>query len=199
MTYNDKLKPILGDLENKEIELAGGSVVGMVLSITNSLINYICNLTIGKKRYEEVQEEVLKIRQEAELLRDETLDMIDKDKEVLEKILISYKCRKEKPNEFEQTNKKAVEFCVEVTKKALETVELVKRISKVGNRMLASDFEICRIYAIASVRASIVNIEVNLKSIEDERFKKEIKDIYLKNYEEARNLIKKEDIDFLSI
>ena len=43
--YNEKLNPILADLENKEVEIAGGSVVGMVLSTINSLIIYISNLT----------------------------------------------------------------------------------------------------------------------------------------------------------
>ena len=47
--YNEKLNPILNDLENKDIEIAGGSVVGMVLSTINSLIKYIANLTVDKK------------------------------------------------------------------------------------------------------------------------------------------------------
>ena len=47
--YNDKIKHILEDLENKDIDIAGGSVVGMVLSTINSLITYIANLTVGKK------------------------------------------------------------------------------------------------------------------------------------------------------
>ena len=160
--YNEKIVPILNDLENKEIELAGGSVVGMVLSITNSLINYICNLTVGKKRYENVQEEVLKIKEEANLLKKETLKVIDKDKEVLEKILDAYKLRKEKPEELENASKEGVKFCI---------------IEKVGNKMLASDFKICEYYAEASVKASIVNVEVNLKSINDKEFVEEIRNI----------------------
>lgn len=190
MSYYEKLRPILDDLENKEIELAGGSVVGMVLSITNSLIDYICNLTVGKKKYAEVQDEVLAIKKEAEILRNETLQIIDKDKEVLQEILSSYKIRKDHPEKLEKANKKAVEFCVKVTKKAVETLDLVKRIAKVGNRMLASDFKICEYYAFASVEASIVNIEVNLNSITDEEYKKEIKNVYSKDYEEAKKLIK---------
>ena len=71
--YNEKIRPILDDLENPEIELAGGSAVGMVLSITDSLISYICNLTIGKKKYENVQDEVIKIKKEAEVLRERRL------------------------------------------------------------------------------------------------------------------------------
>ena len=50
--YYEKLIPILSDLENKEIEIAGGSVVGMNLATINSLIKYISNLTLGKKKYE---------------------------------------------------------------------------------------------------------------------------------------------------
>jgi formiminotetrahydrofolate cyclodeaminase len=175
--YNEKIVPILNDLENKEIELAGGSVVGMVLSITNSLINYICNLTVGKKRYENVQEEVLKIKEEANLLKKETLKVIDKDKEVLEKILDAYKLRKEKPEELENASKEGVKFCITVMEKAIETLKLVKRIEKVGNKMLASDFKICEYYAEASVKASIVNVEVNLKSINDKEFVEEIRNI----------------------
>lgn len=188
MSHKEKIKPILDDLEDKEIEFAGGSVVGMMLSITNSLVNYICNLTIGKKKYENVQKEVLKIKEIAELLRNETLDIIDQDKEVLEKILLCYKNRKQEPEKYEMANKEAVEFCVKVTKKAVETLKLVEQISKVGNRMLASDFKISSIYAFASVEASIVNIEVNLNSMKDEAFKKEIKKIYNKDYEEAKKV-----------
>lgn len=188
MTHKEKIKPILNDLEDKEIEFAGGSVVGMMLSITNSLINYICNLTIGKKKYEAVQKEVLAIKEEAKLLRNEALDIIDQDKEVLEKILAAYKIRKGNPEKYEKANKEAVKFCIKVTEKGVETLKLVERITKVGNRMLASDFEISGIYAFASVQASIVNIEINLKSVQDEEFKTEMKKIYHKVYEEANIL-----------
>ena len=66
--YFEKMNPILNDLENKEIEIAGGSVVGIVLSTINSLITYISNLTIGKKKYEDVQDKVKDILLQAEYL-----------------------------------------------------------------------------------------------------------------------------------
>ena len=189
--YNEKLEPILEDLENKEIEIAGGSVVGMVLSELNSLIKYICNLTIGKKKYADVEEEVIKIKEEAENLKKEVLQIIDKDKEVLEKILSSYKTRKEEPEKYQETNKQAVEFCMKVTEKALETLKLTNKISKIGNQMLSSDFKICSYYGMASVEASIVNVKINLESIEDEQYKFETKLKYLKIHSDAE-LIKLE-------
>lgn len=186
--YNEKLIPILNDLEDKTIEIAGGSAVGMVLAITNSLIQYICNLTIGKKNYIDVQDEVIKIKNDAEKLKQDVLRAVDEDKEVLENILKAYKLRKEEPNKLEEVEKQAVKFCIEVTKKALETLKIADRISKVGNKMLSSDFEISKYYAFASVEASIVNVKINLDNVQDKEFKKENEKLYLKLYEEAKKI-----------
>lgn len=186
--YNEKLKPVLEDLENKDIELAGGSVVGIVLSTINSLIKYICNLTIGKKKYIGVEPEVKEILQQAEYLKMQVLNGIDKDKEVLEEILDKYKTRKQFPEAYIEANKKAVEFCMEVTNNSLETLKLAKKISEVGNKMLASDFKICSYYSFASVESSIVNVKINLKSIEDIKYKDKIEEQYNKILKEAQEI-----------
>lgn len=172
--YNEKLMPILEDLENKEIEIAGGSVVGMVLSTINSLIIYISNLTLGKKRYEDVQGKIKEILIEAEELKIKSLQAIDKDKKILEEILEAYKIKKENKEKYQEVCKNAVEFCMEVLNIAKNTLDLTEKIAKYGNKMLSSDFEICKYYSIASIKSAIVNVEINLKGIEDEVYKIEI-------------------------
>lgn len=190
--YSKKIEEILLDLENKDIHLAGGSTVGMVLSIVNSLIKYISNLTLGKKKYSEVQEDIKEILIEAENLKCKSLQVIDKDVEVLENLLAAYKERKENYERYDLKNRQAVNFCLDVTKIALDTLILSERISKVGNKMLASDFKICAYYAFASVEASIVNIKINLDALEDESYKKEIESNYTKIYARAQDI--KEEI-----
>lgn len=176
--YNEKLKPILADLENKEVEIAGGSVVGMVLSTVNSLIIYISNLTLGKKKYEDVQDKIKEILIEAEDLKIKSLKAIDKDKKILEEILIAYKIRKQNEQKYQEVCKNAVEFCMDVLNIAKKTLNLTEKITKYGNKMLSSDFEICRYYSIASIKSAIVNVEVNLNQIEDEQYKANIQKIY---------------------
>ena len=127
-----------------------------------------------------MQNEIIGIKENAKKLKQKALANIDKDKEILEKILICYKNKKEKPEEYQKICKEAVEFCLSITEDAVETLNLANRISKVGNKMLASDFEICKLYAVASIDASIVNIKINLDSIQDEEYKKKIEEIYLK-------------------
>ena len=186
--YYEKLIPILSDLESKDIEVAGGSVVPMVLSIINALIDYTCNLTKDKKNYENVREEVLKIKKESEELRKNTLEAIDKDEKILREILVAYKKKKEEPENLDEVSKKSAEFCIEVTENAVYTLKLAKRISQVGNRMLSSDFKICMMYAYTSVEASIENVKINVDSIKDEAYKKTLTEKYEKLYEEAKNI-----------
>ncbi len=188
--YNEKLKPILNDLEDPKIELAGGSTVGMILSIINSLICYICNLTIGKANYEKAQDEVIKIKEQTINLKEKMLYTIDQDKIVLEKILRAYKVKKSNPEMLESASKESVIFCKNVMDNAVETLELTKKIANVGNKMLASDFEIAKLYAFSSIEACVVNIEVNLKSVQDAEFVRKIRNEYKTNVANARNLMK---------
>ena len=163
---------------NKEVEIAGGSVVCMVLSITNALIDYICNLTKDKKNYENVREEVIRIQKESEELREKVLKAIDEDERILKEILAGYKKRKEDPERLEEICKKSAEFCLSVTENALNTLRLAKRISQIGNKMLSSDFKICLMYAYTSIQAGIENVKINIDSVEDEEFKKEMTNKY---------------------
>ena len=188
--YSEKMDLILNDLENKEIELAGGSVVGIVLSTVNSLIKYISNLTTGKKKYEDCQEKVTEILKRADKLKVETLQIIDEDKEILEEILKEYKSRKENYEKYQQVCKKSVEFCMQVLEKAYDTLKLSEEISKVGNKMLASDFKICKYYSFASIEAAIANVDINLNSLEDEQYKKIGKEKYKKILDNAKEIAK---------
>jgi len=188
--YNKKLEPILLDLESKDVEIAGGSVVGMVLSISNALIKYICNLTFNKKKYESVQSEVERIFNEVSILKNKSLEAIDKDKEVLEEILSAYKLRNENPSDYEEASKKSVVFCEEVLNYAFDTLKLSDDISKVGNKMLSSDFKICKYYSYASVKSAVVNVNINLESISDEEYKNEVNKRVNKILKEADKYMK---------
>ncbi len=184
--YSDKLVPILEDIESKETEIAGGAVVGIVLAEVNSLIEYICNLTVGKTKYKDVENEVIEIKRRAEDFKCRSSEVIDKDKDVLEEVLKFYKTRKENPIDYEKASKKAVEFCMNVTTLALDTLKIVNKISKIGNKMLSSDFKICSYYAFASVQSSIVNVDINLNGIEDEAYKMQKQKECMEILEEAK-------------
>ena len=104
------------------------------------------------------------------------MQIIDKDKEILEEILEAYKIRKQDEEKYQIICKKATDFCVEVVYIANDTLKLSNEIAKVGNKMLSSDFKICKYYAIGSVQSAMENVYINLKSVEDEQFVNEIEE-----------------------
>ncbi len=160
--YHEGIEPFLENLEDKNIGIAGGSVVAMVLSSINSLIIYISNLTIGKKKYVDVEEQVKTILQKANELKQKSLEDMDNDKIVLDKILATYKNRNEAPEEYYKACKEGVEFGMDVLKMAVDVLELSEEISQCGNRMLSSDFQICAYLGLASVQSAIVNVKINI-------------------------------------
>ena len=182
----------LEDLADKEVEMGGGSLIGLNLASVCSLICYIANLTIGKKKYINVQKEAQNILDEATSLKELTVELIDKDKEVLEEILMTYKLREESKEEYEEALVKAVDFSLEVLEKSVEVLNLVNRISKIGNLMLVSDFEIGAYMAYAAVESSVTNVKINLMNIEDENYVEKMKNKYLDVLEDAYQI--KEEI-----
>lgn len=173
--YGEKINLILKDIEDKNVEIAGGSVIGIVLATINSLVKYIANLTLGKKKYANVQEEIKNILKQAEFLKNVSLNLIDADKQVLEELLQSYKLKNENNDNYIKICKKTVEFCLEVVGLAFKTLSLSDDISKIGNKMLESDFKICKYYSYASIQSAIVNVDINLEPIQDEEYKIEVK------------------------
>lgn len=187
--YSEKLKPILKDIENKNVEIAGGSVVGMTLATVNSLIIYISNLTLGKKKYEEFQIRIQDVIEKTEILKKTSLAVIDADKEVLCELLNSYKLRNENKEQYSKMCIKAVEFCLNVVELAFETLKMSDEISKIGNKMLESDFKICKYYSYASIQSAIVNVEINLDGVLDEEYKINVKNKCNEIIEEAKKYI----------
>ena len=110
----------------------------------------------------EVEDKVCEILSEANSLKTKTLQFIDDDKAVLDKILTAYKNRMENPNAYYQACKDGGDFCVEVLETSVAILQLAEKISLYGNRMLSSDFQICAHLGLASVKSSIVNVNINL-------------------------------------
>lgn len=193
IVYKDtSIEMFLDDLENSDVQMGGGSLIGYNLASVCSLICYIANLTIGKKRYIDVEDETKEILGRAQELKEYSLSLIDEDKKMLEEILATYKLRNENKEEYENVCLRAVDFSFETLEKSIEVLKLTKDISKIGNLMLASDFEISAYMSYSCVEASVTNIKINLLNIEDENYSEKMKNKYLNKLEDAYEL--KEEI-----
>src|SRR6056297_536798 len=182
----------LDDLASESSIPGGGSAAALAGSMTAAVVSFISKLTIGKKKYEDVEPEAKEILKEAEELKKELVNMVDEDSEILKEILATYK--KGDKEKLLTVSKKAVDFSMEMTKKCVDVMELSLHISKIGNRMLASDFEVAAFIGDAAVNSAIANVKINLKSIKDEDYVSRMKEEY-SQLQEKSNDLKKEIIE----
>ncbi|RCW52245.1 cyclodeaminase/cyclohydrolase family protein [Halanaerobium sp. ST460_2HS_T2] len=189
--YGQKtIEEFLEDLSSSNSIPGGGSAAALSGALNAALISFIANLTIGKEKYKEVEAEAKEILAESEELKKEMLLMIDQDSKILSDILDSYKAGDQE--KVRSVCQDAVEFSMDMTKKAVRLMRLSLEISEIGNRMLASDFEVAAYIGDAAVGSAIANVKINLKSLDNEEYKSNIKKEYLKLKDESSRL--KEEI-----
>ena len=189
--YGQKsIEEFLDDLSSSNSIPGGGSAAALSGALNAAVVSFIANLTIGKKKYQEVEAEAKEILAESEELKKEMLLMIDQDSKILSDILDSYKAGDQ--DRVKSVCHDAVEFSMDMTKKAVRLMRLSLEISEIGNRMLASDFEVAAYIGDAAVGSAIANVKINLKSLDNEDYKENIEKEYLKLQAESSRL--KEEI-----
>jgi len=184
------IEEFLNDLSSSNSIPGGGSAAALSGALNAAVISFIANLTIGKEKYAKVETEAQEILVESEELKKEMLLMIDKDSKILGDILDSYKVGNQK--KVKSVCRDAVEFSLDMTKKAIRLMRLSLEISEIGSRMLASDFEVAAYIGDAAVGSAIANIKINLKSLDDQEYIEHTQKEYKKLKEESSNL--KEEI-----
>ncbi len=184
------IEEFLNDLSSSNSIPGGGSAAALSGALNAAVISFIANLTIGKEKYAEVETEAREILLESEELKKEMLLMIDQDSKILNDILDSYKAGEQ--DKIKSVCHDAVEFSLDMTKNAIRLMRLSLEISEIGNRMLASDFEVAAYIGDAAVGSAIANIKINLKSLDDQKYIENIQEEYQKLKEESSNL--KEEI-----
>lgn len=171
------LEKLLSDLSSNAPTPGGGTVAGLAGAVSAALVSMVCNLTIGKKRYQQFEDEIKKDLAGAEKLREEFTLLAEKDAEVFNEVMEAYKL----PHESEEdkiTRKSAVE---EVSKRAsLVPMDVLRRcetmaclcrsVALKGNENSISDAGVAAILAHAAAQSSSLNILINLSTISDEDF-----------------------------
>ncbi|MCK5764110.1 MAG: cyclodeaminase/cyclohydrolase family protein, partial [Clostridiales bacterium] len=141
------------------------------------LAEMVANLTIGKKKYVEVEEEMKIVAAKLEKLRYEFLDMIDEDANSFDLVMQAFKLPKEKDEDkairtqkIQEGLKVAALSPLEIARKSFEMMELCETVVDKGNSNAVTDGMVASMMARTSVLSAILNVRINLSSIKDEEF-----------------------------
>ena len=191
MLIDKKIHNFLEELASNSPTPGGGSVAALAGALGAALISMVGNLTIGKKKYEDVEEDIKKIISSSEKLRYELSQLIEEDVKAFNNFMATYKMPKETEDEKKIRTEKIQESLIETAKvplkvayKCLEVLSLSKEVAEKGNVNVISDAGVAALMAEAALESAILNVKINLIMIKDEKVKKElsssIKEILLK-------------------
>lgn len=148
----------------------GGSVAAMAGAIACSLAEMVCNLTIGKKKYADVEEEMIKLREKMQEKRKKFLELVEEDAKAFDEVMKAYKEKKG----IEEALKLAAETPFKTAVEANQLLDNIKLIAEKGNKNSISDAGVATYMAYSSFYSALLNVRINLKYIEDENYKKDM-------------------------
>lgn len=181
MLIDKKVSNFLNELASNSPTPGGGSVAALAGALGAALISMVGNLTVGKKKYEDVEEEIKRILSSSEKLRYELSQLIEEDVKVFNNFMSTYKMPKETEDEKKIRAEKIQESLIEAAKvplkvahKCLDILSLSKEVAEKGNMNVVSDAGVAALLAEAALESAILNVKINLKMIKDEKTKEEL-------------------------
>ena len=158
----------------------GGSISALAGALAAALTEMVAGLTIGKKKYVEVEEEMKEAVEPMHKICEQLLDDIKRDSESFDLYMQALTLPKETEEEkaartaaMQNGLKAAVAVPLSVAKAAYEVLPFVETMVVKGNKTAVTDALVATMMARTAVLGALFNVKINLESIKDEEFVKE--------------------------
>ncbi len=177
MTTKSSLAAFLDDLASERPTPGGGGPAALFGPIGAAPVSMVANLTIGKKNYEAVSEDLAAVNAKAEALRAELARAIEEDAVAFNSVMSAYGLPRATEEEkakraaaIQAALKDAMLAPLRAVKACLEVIGLSADAAEKGNLNVISDAGVAVLAANAGLRSAALNVFVNAKAIKDRDF-----------------------------
>lgn len=160
----------------------GGSIAALSAASAAALIEMVANLTLIKKGYEDVKEEMEEIKKVSSEYKEKFINYIDEDSDSFNKIMAAFKMpketeeqKKERSKVIQEGFKGAATVPLNVAKDAFALLPLAEKVVVKGNQNAITDGAVAAMSARTAVLSALYNVKINLGSIKDEEFVADLK------------------------
>jgi formiminotetrahydrofolate cyclodeaminase len=177
MTKNSSVATFLDDLASERPTPGGGGAAAVSGAIGAALVSMVANLTIGKKSYEAVSEDLKLVNAKAEALRAELTGAIEEDVVAFDAVMGAYRLPRATDAEkatrtaaIQAALKDATQAPLRTVKACYDVILLSAVVAEKGNLNVISDAGVAALAANAGLRSAALNVYINAKSIKDRGF-----------------------------
>lgn len=171
-----KLNDFLGELASDSPTPGGGSVAALCGALGAALNSMVANLTIGKKKYADVETDMKRNLQDTETLRVELAQMIDEDAAAFDRVMVALRMPKEtdeqkaaRSDSLQQALVDAATVPMAVMEMCVGVLRLALPVAEKGNVNAVSDAGVAAQVARAGVHSAGLNVLINLGGIRSEK------------------------------
>lgn len=156
----------------------GGGVAAVVGSLGTALGGMVCNLTTGKKKYAQYEEDICRLLSQLEDLTAQLLALAEEDAENFAPLSALYALpteteeqKQEKHREMQAALRVAVSAPISMMKLSYQALTLLEELLEKGSKLVLSDVGCGALCLKSALEMGWLNVKINLSSMEDEAYK----------------------------
>ena len=180
MIKDKTVQVFLDELAGKASTPGGGSAAAVMGAMGAALVSMVANFSIGKKGYEDVQEQMQDLLRQSEDLRRRLTEMIKADVEAFDAVMAAYGLPKDdedrkaaRTEAIQAALKVAADVPLACAGLCVEVMRIARPMAMAGNRNVISDAGVAVLAAEAALRSAALNVYVNIGAIKDESYVRE--------------------------
>ncbi len=185
MLYTEKsCKKFIEAAASKEPVPGGGSVAALAGALGTSLGHMVGALTVGKKKYADVEEEMMELMKEGRALQKDLLDLVQADIDMFEPLSKLYSMKAENDEEIAERDRlmeEALEHAsavpLQIMDKCGRAIELSVAFAKRGSKIAVSDAGSSAILCKAALQAASLNVFINTKMMQNRARAEELNEL----------------------
>ena len=148
----------------------GGGAAALVGAIGTALGNMVGSLTVGKKKYADVQDEILALKARCDELQKKLLDQVEADEVNFLPLAKAYGIPKDDPNRDKIMEEATIIACstpMAIMELCCEAIDCIAVFAAKGSRLAVSDAGCGAVCCKAALQAASLNVFINTKSLKN--------------------------------
>ena len=157
-------------LASSEPAPGGGGASALVAALGTALGNMVGSLTVGKKKYADVEEEILALKAKCDQLQNELLDQVPADAEGFIPLSKAYGIPKDDPTRAETLEKATIIACqvpMHIMELCCKSLDAIKVFADKGSRLAVSDAGCGAVIVKSALQAASLNVFINTRTLKN--------------------------------
>jgi formiminotetrahydrofolate cyclodeaminase len=155
----------------------GGSIAALAGALGSALAEMVAGVTIGKKKYAAVEDDMKRIAAGAHEIRTLFVELIERDASAFDDVMAAFALckdtdedKKRRVEAIEAATQKATAVPLDVMKACGRVMALIRDAATKGNSNAVSDAGVAALMTQAACRGAYFNVRINAGSLNDQTF-----------------------------